>query len=238
MTKKEKDEKPRIETLEDAGFLFAFLLDKGIDFDRDMGLQDIEGGKLVWNAFAKHHIKADAITHIHNNVIEAYEMFDDYKYSAECFVAIMQLRRVVRTVCMEHGKTPVSEDKLYGFSEQDLQHPIGTQEATVLFPLVEMSVSQLALCGVEGYVQDGRGFVGLDMDVVRKAPKEVQQLTDLLLRIDFETNPNPTGHRYEAKNKTMAEAVTDVMQKVDGFDEEDLQDIDNDEDYDDSVVDW
>ena len=142
-------------------------------------------------------------------------------------------------VCMEHGKHPPSKDKIYGFGERDLQWPEGTQEATVLFPMVEQSVSMLAMSGVEGYIQDGRGFVGLDMEVINDSHKSVQKLTHLLVSIDFESNPEPTGHKYESKEYISVEdAVTDMMQKVDGLEEEDLQDIDNDDDYDDSVVNW
>ena len=140
---------------------------------------------------------------------------------------------------MEHGKHPPSRDKLYGFREGDLQWPKGTQEATALFPMVEQSVSMLAMSGVDGYIQDGRGFVGLDMQVIQDTHPQVQQLTDLLVSIDFESNPNPTGYKYGSSEEISVEdAVTDIMQKIDGLEEEDLQDIDNDDDYDDSVVNW
>ena len=237
--KKMNGEPPKIETIEDAAYLMAFLIEQEVIFDEEMGLEDIEAGKIVYNQFARNRIIPESLDMMQGQILKAYEIFRNENANAQCFVAIMQLRKLIMGICETKGKIKLPKEKIYGFREEDLRHPLDKEPAQALYGEVEIAVSRLAMAGVSGFVQDGRGFVGLDMDVVREQnDKEISRLVELILRLDFEINPEPAGFAYPAGELSMDEAITDIMGKVDGIEDEDLQNIDEDEDYDDSVVSW
>jgi len=228
-----------VKTIEDAASFVAWCIGSQITLDEELGLQEIRGGKIEYNQFAEAVIMPDYLDDMQKVCERAFTVFDENNVSLTCFLAVIQLRKGVSMLCDDLGTTNFKNT--YGWSDDDF-YPIGHSPRDGMCNEVGQAVSRMAMSGIEGFVLDGRGFVGMDMDAIRTAGNErVIKMADLLLRLDFEVADEPTGFAFKTGEgaQTVDEAVDEILANHEPFlHDDEVGDIDNDDDYDDTKVIW